>query len=241
VLLALSLLALSLSVVWFAVVSSRQQAVEQASRQQYATPEVRAEDFPLVFSEPSPEFAGVTSPDGRPRVIPGLSEMSIVGNLQHIPGTSFRCPGGSPDQGLHRRVCRSSSGEDPAVYEVTVESDQGVVVWVQATARDALDEEAARVLGYVATLAVGDAGPLVPQTWVDRTISSGGQYLAEGAEVRLYGTEGARTLEIIGTALPAGELRREDTRLKTDQAKDKGSTKANQSKEDTKAKAKDKG
>jgi hypothetical protein len=37
---------------------------------------------------------------------------------------------------------------------------------------------------------------------VGRTISSGGQYFADGAEVRLYGTEQTRTLEIVATAPP---------------------------------------
>ena len=35
-----------------------------------------------------------------------------------------------------------------------------------------------------------------------RTISSGGQYFANGAEIRLYGTEQTRTLEIVATAPP---------------------------------------
>ena len=47
---------------------------------------------------------------------------------------------------------------------------------------------------------MGGLGPLDAETWVERTICSGGQYVAEGAEVRLYGTEGARTLQIVGTA-----------------------------------------
>jgi hypothetical protein len=66
--------------------------------------------------------------------------------------------------------------------------------------RDVTDDEAAEVLGYAARLAVGGLGRLDAETCVERTISSGGQYVAEGAEVRLYGTEGARTLEIVGTA-----------------------------------------
>jgi hypothetical protein len=37
---------------------------------------------------------------------------------------------------------------------------------------------------------------------VGRTIASGGQYVADGAEVRLYGTEQTRTLEIVATAAP---------------------------------------
>jgi hypothetical protein len=37
---------------------------------------------------------------------------------------------------------------------------------------------------------------------VGRTISSGSQYFANGAEIRLYGTEQTRTLEIVATAPP---------------------------------------
>jgi hypothetical protein len=37
---------------------------------------------------------------------------------------------------------------------------------------------------------------------VGRTVSSGGQYFANGVEVRLYGTEQTRTLEIVATAAP---------------------------------------
>jgi hypothetical protein len=45
-----------------------------------------------------------------------------------------------------------------------------------------------------------DASTVDAETWVGRTISSGGQYFANGAEVRLYGTEQTRTLEIVATA-----------------------------------------
>ncbi|MCA1718727.1 MAG: hypothetical protein LC781_18520 [Actinobacteria bacterium] len=34
-------------------------------------------------------------------------------------------------------------------------------------------------------------------------VSSGGGYSAEGAELKLYGTEEARTLEIVATGLPS--------------------------------------
>lgn len=94
---------------------------------------------------------------------------------------------------------------------------------VVAEARGASDEEAAEVLGEVARLTVGDLGPLDAEAKRATTISSGGQYLAEGAEVRTYGTEGARTLEIIATGPPAEEPRGEATRPKTE--RDKASTK----------------
>jgi hypothetical protein len=87
------------------------------------------------------------------------------------------------------------------LYEVTlVEDDPDTVLSVVATAHDVIDDEAAEVLGDVARLAVGGLGPLNAETWVERTISSGDQYVAEGVKVRLYGSEVARTLEIVGTA-----------------------------------------
>jgi hypothetical protein len=54
----------------------------------------------------------------------------------------------------------------------------------------------------VAKLSLEGTDPINSETWVKGNISSGGQYLAEGAELKLYGTEGARTLEIVGTAPP---------------------------------------
>ena len=39
-----------------------------------------------------------------------------------------------------------------------------------------------------------------------RNISSGGQYFAEGTEVRLYGTERSRTIEIVAVALPTVQV-----------------------------------
>ena len=59
------------------------------------------------------------------------------------------------------------------------------------------------MLGHVARLSLKGAAPIEAESWVGRNISSGGQYFAEGAEVRLYGTEGLRTLEIVASAPPA--------------------------------------
>jgi len=80
--------------------------------------------------------------------------------------------------------------------------DGAAVLAVVATASDASEDEAAAVLGYVARLSLEDTSPIDAEAWVGRTISSGGQYFADGAEVRLYGTEQTRTLEIVATAGP---------------------------------------
>ena len=205
VLLALSLLALSLSVVWYGLLSSR-QAAERAIREEETPPlpGPRPEDFPLVF-EPGSSFAEITSADGRLRGIPGLSDMDVISYLTHPPGTNFRCVGPTTDRGLDKRVCTSSLDEGSPVYEVTILEDGPLrVVAVQATARrNVSDEEASDFLAYVAGLSLKEAATsLDARSWVSRNIESGGQYSADGVEVRLYGTPGDRTLEIVATPSP---------------------------------------
>ena len=82
--------------------------------------------------------------------------------------------------------------------------DGAAVFAVVATASDASEEEASEVLGYVARLSLESIAPIDAEAWVGRTISSGGQYFADGAEVRLYGTEQTRTLEIVAAAPRTG-------------------------------------
>jgi hypothetical protein len=198
---ALVLLVLSSAVILYALASfGREEAERGAGGEQYTiSVGPQPEDFPLIFGPgPSPDLAEAASGEAPPRRIPGLSEMEVIGYLQYVPNTEFSCPG----RGVNKRVCTLSSTDGPAVYEVTFLMDGANVYAVVATATDASEDEAARVLGYVAKLTVGDLGPLDPEAWVNRTISSGGQYPAEGAEVRLYGTEQTRTLEIVATAPP---------------------------------------
>ncbi len=84
--------------------------------------------------------------------------------------------------------------------------DAGAVVSVVATASDAPEDKAAEVLGRVAALSLKDAAPMDAESWVNRNISSGGQYFADRAEARLYGTEEARTLEIVAIPPPAARV-----------------------------------
>ena len=94
--LALSLLALSLTVVWYGVLSSRQTAERAAREEENRTPPApRPEDFPLVFDAgSSAELTdAISAAVKRSRGIPGLSEMDLVGNLPYLPGTNFSCPG----------------------------------------------------------------------------------------------------------------------------------------------------
>lgn len=130
--------------------------------------------------------------------------MDVIGELQYLPGSEFRCPGATPDRGRTKRTCTSSSEDDSSVLKVTVlEEDPSTVLWVRADARDATDEAATEFLSYVADLSLENTDPLNAETWVGENISSGGGYSAEGAELKLYGTEGARTLEIVATGLPS--------------------------------------
>jgi hypothetical protein len=199
---ALALLVLASAAAGFGFVAfGSEEAERDAGGEQYIiSAGLQPEDFPLIFGPgPSPDLTQTASADdGRPRGIPGLSEMEVIGYLQHIPGTDFRCPGGSPN----KRVCTLSSTDGPAVYEVSFLMDGAAVFAVVATASDASEDEAAEILGYVARLSLKDASPIGAEAWVGRTISAGGQYFADGAEVRLYGTEQTRTLEIVATAPP---------------------------------------
>ena len=209
---ALLLLLLSAAIIWVGSGSSSQEATGQEKARE-AT--IREPPAPAVAEPAAPLFPELTLPDlpkdepkaaRRPAGIPGLSDMEVIGEVQYLPDSAFRCPGGGPGGGgLRKRVCRSSSGDDPPViYEVTlVEDNPSTVLWVRADARDATDEAAAEFLGYVARLSLEDTDPLNPETWIDENVSSGGGYSAEGAELKLYGTEGARTLEIVATGLPS--------------------------------------
>jgi hypothetical protein len=206
-LLAISFLVFSLVLLWLGVTFSRQQAAEQAVKEESTTPQkTQPQEFPLVFGPgPSPRLTETNFADGHFSGVPGFGDMDLIGRLQYLPGTNFRCPGGSPDQGLYKRTCRSSSGSDSATYEVTVvEKNPTSVLWVEATAYDTSEDEAAKVLSYVAKHTLQDTDSLNAEAWVNRNISTGGQYFARGAELRLYGTQRATTLEIVANGPPAG-------------------------------------
>jgi hypothetical protein len=205
-LLAISFLVFSLGVLWFGVTYFRQQATEQAAKEESTSPqETQPQESPLVFGPgPSPRLTETNFADRRFSGIPGFGDMDLIGSLQYLPGTNFRCPGGSPDQGLYKRTCKSSSDSDSATYEVTVvEKDPTSVLWVEATAYDASEDEAAKVLSYVAKHTLQDTDSINAEAWVNRNISTGGQYFARGAELRLYGTQRATTLEIVANGPPA--------------------------------------
>lgn len=211
---AILLLLLMVAVVWIGSGSSSQEVAGQEKAPEATIREAPAPAVAEPATPAAPLFPELTLPDlpvdqpkaeRRPTGIPGLSDMDVIGYMQHLPSTNFRCPGGGPaGGGLHKRVCTSSSAEDSTVLEVTlVEDNPSTVLWVRADALEATDEAAVEFLSYVADLSLEDIDPLNAETWVGENISSGGRYSAEGAELRLYGTEGARTMEIVATGLPS--------------------------------------
>ena len=171
---ALTLLVLSAATVVFGLASfGREEAEREVGREQYTVSAgLQPEDFPLIFGpSPSPDLTRYASlADRRPLSIPGLSEMEMIGYLQYVPGTDFRCPGGSPN----RRVCTLSSTDGPADYEVSFLKDGAAVFAVVTTAYDASEDEAVEVLGYVARLSLESTSPVHAEAWVGRSISSGG-------------------------------------------------------------------
>jgi hypothetical protein len=208
---ALLLVLLSATIVWVGSGSSSQEATGQEKAQE-AT--IREAPAPAVAEPAAPLFPEFTLPDlpkDEPKAerrsvgIPGLGNMDVIGYVQYLPDTNFRCPGGGPaGGGLTKRVCTSSSAEDSTVLEVTlVEDNPSTVLWVRADALEATDEAAAEFLSYVARLSLEDTDPLNADTWIGENISSSAWYSAEGAELELYGTEGARTLEIVATGVPS--------------------------------------
>jgi hypothetical protein len=106
-------------------------------------------------------------------------------------------------RGLLSRSCPSSSNDKPPVlYEFTlVEENPSVVRSVTANAYEVSDDDAADFAAYVAELSLQDTGLMNPATWIRENTSLGVGYFAGGKELRLYGTEGARTLEITATAV----------------------------------------
>jgi hypothetical protein len=96
-----------------------------------------------------------------------------------------------------------------------IEKDPASVLWVEATATEASEGAAAQFLSSVAKLSLKGAEPINPEAWVNRNISTGGRYIGEGFELRLYGTEAARTLEIVAAGPPPEARSLETTKPST--------------------------
>lgn len=134
--------------------------------------------------------------------IPGLGVMDVIGYLKYAPGAnSIVCSG--PHSGTGKLlIWRCSSGSNAApIYEVRVVGDNPhSISSVEATVRGATQEQAAAFLGYVGSLCFEDTEPVNSAAWVEANVTSGGQLLAPGAELTLYGTKEIRTLVVAGTA-----------------------------------------
>ena len=144
--------------------------------------------------------------------IPGLTPVEVVAGLGVAPpGVAFSCTGPQPDRGeVLSWNCRGSKppveeGGAPAEYLVEVVGvDATTALYVSASVYRATDADAAEFLAYVAGLAVEEPSPLDTQVWVRGKLASGGFASSDGADLELYGYEGARVLEVVATGWTAG-------------------------------------
>ena len=81
-----------------------------------------------------------------------------------------------------------------------VYDDPLTIFSVEATARGASEEEAASFFANVGALCLDETDPLNPEAWVRENLPTGGQIFAEGAELSVYGTREARTLQVVASA-----------------------------------------
>jgi hypothetical protein len=98
-------------------------------------------------------------------------------------------------------ACHAPSEGGRPTHEVTVAfDDPRTVLWVQAHARGATDEEAARFFAYVASLCLQDTDdPVNPEAWMGANVASDEprQVFAQGAEFSVYGTQEERTVQVV--------------------------------------------
>jgi hypothetical protein len=141
----------------------------------------------------------------KPEGIPSLSVMEVIGNLEHLDaGGGFVCDGSVPttDDRGSMWVCSAPGDELPGTYELIVlGEDPATIFWVAATARGVSEEQAAEYFSYIAGLCLQETDPLNPEAWVEQNVSSGGEVLAEGAELSIYGTNEERTRQVVATGI----------------------------------------
>lgn len=113
---ALLLLLLSAAIVWVGSGSSSQEATGQEKAREATIRETPAPAVAESATPAAPIVPKLDLPDlpdlpkdqpkteRRPAGIPGLSDMDVIGYLQHLPGTNFRCPGGGPAGGAFTNV-----------------------------------------------------------------------------------------------------------------------------------------
>jgi hypothetical protein len=126
--------------------------------------------------------------------------MEVIGNLEHFDVEGgFVCDGPVPtDDRGNMWICSAPGDELPSTYElIVVGEDPATILWVAATARGVSEEEAAEFFSYVASLCLQETDPLNPEAWVEQNVGSGGQVIAQGAELTIYGTKEERTLQVV--------------------------------------------
>jgi hypothetical protein len=149
----------------------------------------------------SPELTEGFPSEPEPKGIPGLSVMDVIGNLEHFRAEEgFVCDGPTPTDGRSMWACSAPGGELPGTYQLTVVGeDPATVLWVAATARGVMEKQAAEFFSYVADLCLQETNPLNPKAWVKQNITTGGQVVAEGTDLTIYGTKEERTLQVVAT------------------------------------------
>jgi len=94
------LLLLSVAIIWAGYKPESHEATGQEKAREALAPTVAEPATPLF-----PEFTLPDLPkhkpkaEARPTGIPGLSNMDVIGYMQYLQGTDFRCPGGGPAGG----------------------------------------------------------------------------------------------------------------------------------------------
>lgn len=130
--------------------------------------------------------------------IPGADAVEIVGNLKHLrPEEGFPCEGPTTgDDGLIIWRCVIPRGH--YAVEVVAE-DPLTVLSVTAAAYGAPEGEAEEFFGYVLGLCLEDGAALDPTAFVAGSVPGGGRTFSGGAEISVYGSEGARAMSVVST------------------------------------------
>jgi hypothetical protein len=162
----------------------------------------RAEGLEDLFRSAFPGSSAGASAD-ESQGIPDLTVMDVIGDAEHYPVEGgLLCEGpivGDGDRTLW--VCSSAHRDEQGSYGLVVVGDDPLTIFsVEATVRGASEEEAASFLAHVGVLCLDETDPLNPEAWVRENLPTGGQTFAEGAELSVYGTREARTLQVVASA-----------------------------------------
>jgi hypothetical protein len=187
---------------WSLIRTDRQEAAGQELTVPAVTvPPATSTPAPVPFPELTEGLPSEPEPEGIPR----LSVMEVIGNLEHFDVEGgFVCDGPVPttDDRGSIWVCSAPGDELPGTYElIVVGEDPATILWVAATARGVSEEQAAEFFSYIAGQCLQETDPLNPEAWVEQNVGSGGEVLAQGAELSIYGTKDERTLQVVARGL----------------------------------------